>query len=189
MPKSSTVKPFLWLSGDCWDDIRAPASTVSIFGFGTDPTYGVFRGSTYAYLFSQGDILRFDFQLPHTYLEESDIHPHVHWSPMSGNPADDGDVVWLVDYTWANRYDIFPAPSAATTGAETVASADQYRHVRSELTTPLSGTSKTISSMIKITLERGAGGDGDTYGGAVALHEVDVHFQINSLGSRFEYVK
>ena len=53
----------------------------------------------------------------------------------------------------------------------------------------ISGAGKTLSSMLIIKLSRVANDVSDTYNADALLREFDIHFQIDSTGSRQEYVK
>jgi hypothetical protein len=53
----------------------------------------------------------------------------------------------------------------------------------------VSGVGQTLSSIISIKLSR-IGGDGtDTYGADALLKEFDIHYEIDTMGSREELVK
>ena len=60
-------------------------------------------GSTgvYTYQFDNNteEELFFAAQIPHAWKEGSNIYPHVHWYPTN---TDTGNVIWGLEYTWAN---------------------------------------------------------------------------------------
>lgn len=53
----------------------------------------------------------------------------------------------------------------------------------------ISMTGKKISCILLIRLSRVGGNGDDDYGEDARLLEFDIHYQVDSFGSRFEYVK
>jgi len=174
-----------------WEDLRVP-TTATRRGGSRFPTLEKFLddglGSQGLYLerfsASSEEELYFSCQLPHSYKEGTDLEAHIHWGPET---TATGNVIWGLEYAWANIGDPFPANSTiitATVPATTVAK----DHAVAELGN-IDGTGKTISSMLNCRIFRQAAAGGDTYGGEAWLYEIDFHYQIDSLGSRQEYVK
>ena len=161
-----------------YDDLRAPATTISIFGFGTDPD---FDATNLGYLFddSSTEILRVILQLPHAYKEGSDVEIHVHWQPTNTNT---GNVRWEVDYKWTNINDT----DAGSTTNDFVLDAGDGTAFKHQVASfgGTDGTGKTISSILSVTFSRVGGDASDTYVGDALLKEVDVHYEINTIGSR-----
>lgn len=125
----------------------------------------------------------FAIQLPHSYKQGSDIYPHVHWCPVNTNA---GNVLWQLEYSWANINGTFEAP----TTIESLDAADgtAWKHQLASFPA-ITGTGKTISSMIVCRLFRNPADGDDTYGSDAALLEFDIHYQIDSLGSQEETTK
>ena len=166
-----------------WDDSRVPITSTRVSG-SKPPTFKKFldngSGSQGVSLdhFSatQEQEVSFVSQFSHKYKHSSDIEPHFHWSPTDG---DTGDVVWGIEFTWANISDLFPN-TVLLTGAG--ASTGQKDHLYTDLPT-VSGTGKTGSSMIVGRIFRDATNVLDTYTGEAALLEFDWHRQEDKLGS------
>lgn len=175
------IEGCMYLEDTVWDDSRAPASTISIFGLGTDPS---FDSTNIGYLFdsSSTETLYIIMQIPHSYKEGSNIRPHIHWEPTDTNT---GYVTWQMEYKWTNIDDT-EAVSFTTISIDSNGDGTAYKHQVAPLP-EIDGTGKKISSILSIKLSRLGGSD--TYTGDALLKEFDIHYQINSLGSREEYIK
>jgi hypothetical protein len=174
-----------------WDDLRVSGSA---FRAGvTAPTLGNFlaAGGLKVWRFETGkhQEAHCEIQMPHNWKEGTDIHPHVHWVPCASNP---GNVVWELEYSWQNINGTF-APVSNMAIDATAAGGTAWVHKLSVFKTGgvdhITGTGKTISSMLVCRIHRNAGAGSDTYAADVGLLEFDIHYQIDSLGSRQEYTK
>lgn len=174
-----------------WDDLRFPAVGINPIGGGADPTIDTadpFMG-TLLFSASATNVIAGVAQMPHTWAEGTEIRPHIHWCPVTTNT---GNVLWRFSYMIANPYN--PADGAApaqSTFATTVTSVSTLiastgvvgQHL---LTTfgAITMTGYKISACIPWKLER-LGGDGtDSCTGTARLLEFDIHYQIDSYGSR-----
>lgn len=175
-----------------WNDIRIGSSSARLGA--TAPTLSAFlaAGDIKQITFdaAQHDEVHFEVQMPHDWKEGSNIYPHVHWAPAT---ADAGNVVWQLDYTWASINGTFGA-SATLTSAATAAGGTAWVHKMSNLLDGtgknyIVGTGKTISSMLVCRLHRDAGQGDDTLAAAVSLLEFDIHYEIDTIGSRTETAK
>jgi hypothetical protein len=172
-------------SGTSWDDMRIAGS--SIRSGVTAPTLGTFgpSGSLRVWRFESGkhQECEFEIQMPHNWKEGSRIYPHVHWTPVS---ATAGNVVWELEYSWANIGGTFGAPGNMANTAQ-AAGGTAWVHKLAPLLEGgndyIDGTGKTISSMLVMRLHRNAGSGGDTLAADVALLEFDIHYEIDSFGS------
>lgn len=165
-----------------WDDLRTSLVRAAVT---TDPpTLTVFRGATMANSFVQDatQSVMFDAQIPHTWLEGSDVHPHLHWSP--GNSTSTAVVRWGLEYTWANVHDPFPV--SQTVYANAAASGVAYDHLIASFGT-LSGVGKRVSSVFSCRLFREGANAADTFPvGAFAI-SFDFHLQMSSDGTVNEF--
>lgn len=169
--------------GAMWDDLRSPASGINPAGSPSAATPSTVDGSL---TFVKGNAAIAWFQIPHAWKKGTDISIHIHWSKSTSAA---GNVNWQIKSKWFNIGAVAPAFSPLTTGtlpiAEGTPTAD--KHLITEFP-DLSGAGKTLSSMICVYLERVNDGV-DTYTPAVNLYEIDIHYQVDSLGSDTEYVK
>lgn len=176
-----------------WDDMRAPASVVRVTGASNIPAYGSFLGNLQTLYFDDSTMEQVfvEFQMPHGYFLRSDIYPHVHWTPNANSNA--GEVVsWGLEYTWANFGQVFPSPTTIYTNSH--APVDSILVANRMYVTGFDAISKSnseLSGMLVCRLFRDATGAGltDDYGDDAGLLEFDIHYQINSRGSRQPWIK
>jgi len=121
--------------------------------------------------------------MPYTYKEGTDLMPHVHWSPKSTNT---GDVDWILEYTIVNIGGTF----GNTTTIHMLDTADGVidKHQIS-VGDAIDGSGLGISHMIVCRLYRDGGEGDDDFTGDASLLEFDLHFQIDTMGSRRELYK
>lgn len=170
-----------------WDDLQVNISSVRL-PTSSMPSWNVYKGSQVLTFSKDADeIIYFTAQLPHSYKEGSDIEFHIHTVYPDSNA---GGVRWNFTHSWANMGDDFPAATTVSTTIE--ASGDADAHTLDEIAATITGTGKTISSVILCSLEREgtyAGGDPDDYNNNVYLVALDFHFEKDTVGSRLEASK
>lgn len=168
-------------STPAFDDLRSPASGINPAGSPSAATPNTADGSL---TFSTGNVAVAWFQMPHARREGSPIHCHIHWSKSTSAA---GAVNRQMKYKVFNIGATAPAFSSLATGTEVVSNSNTAdKHALLEFT-DIDMTGKTLSAMVCIYLERVA--TGDTYGASVNLYEVDLHYEVDSFGSRTEFVK
>jgi len=145
-------------------------------------TSGSFGVATLAFYPDVISEIFFSAQLPHTYKQESDIYPHVHWMSPSGGS---GDIVWGLEYKWVS---VGAAATNTTITHRALECPTAGVHTATDIAT-LDGTGKTVSSMLMCRLFRDGTNALDTCTSKVFLSEFDFHFEINSFGSREIWVK
>jgi hypothetical protein len=123
------------------------------------------------------------WQLPHEWVEGSIVVPHVHWGPVNANA---GNVKWELEYVWQNNHAAHPGSNTTLT----VQSASELRAYGAQISSfgNISGAGKTISSLITFRIRRIAASASE-YGSDAGLLEVDLHVQVDSLGSDSETSK
>jgi hypothetical protein len=191
---------YLYGSAIAWDDLRFPALDTKLGG-SKDPGFAVFKtngaGSQGVFLYwfdkNTEEELYFVAQLPHRWAQGTDLEVHCHWVPAATAAGAGTDVCWGLEYTWVNINGTF-GNTALIYGDEQSNGATETltagKHYLTELGT-ISGTGKTLSSMLVCRIFRDAGGTGgtDDYDDDAGLLEVDFHIQIDSFGSDDEYAK
>lgn len=178
------------LEGDAivWDDLRVPVESTTKGGT-KDPDFGQFlnNGSSQGVWIQWFDKtteeeLYFTVQIPHSYKVGSNIQPHVHWVT---DDASDLNVVWGLEYSWANMNDTFSNTTIITgTGSNSGAN---YHHMTS--LGIIDGTGKSYSSMLVCRIFRDASNTADTFPQDAGLLEIDFHFQVQSFGTEYNPVK
>lgn len=176
-----------------WDDIRVPLETAKAPASGS-PDYEVGQRAgaggigVGAWAFDSGteQSLYFSVQLPHSYKEGTNIVAHVHCyidngATIDDSPSDDGDAILGIEYSWANMDAVF-GTTTVLSQTHTFGASDDYLHSVLELGA-ITGTSKTVSSMLLCRVFRDADAGGDLYSDDVFITEVDFHYQIDAPGS------
>jgi len=175
-----------------WEDLRVGMGSFTRRG-SADPNWVQFQdngaASTGIYLFafdaSTEQEVYFVIQMPHSWKEGTSIIPHVHWCP-DGNGGAGEKVSWGLEYAWKNINDVFGNTSIVYGDTATL---DEdlldNKHYMTNLTA-ISGSGQTISSCLVCRLFRDAGGNGgtDDYGNDAFLLDFDIHYEIDTVGSR-----
>jgi hypothetical protein len=127
----------------------------------------------------------FVVQLPHKYKEGSNVVFHIHWTiDTSGAGGGAENVEWDYSYSASSpTSDNSEQWPAATTGTQTVdvQNEAQHDHIMDDIVT-MTGTNFKISEVIIMSLTRT--GSTDSYGGHALLVSADVHYEIDTIGSR-----
>jgi hypothetical protein len=172
--------------GPQWDDVRTPVSSIKLPQV-NPPVETSYKGSLVLAFQDvaapQEQIAYFVIQFPHTYKEGTTVSPHIHWV---GSDASAGDVVWTLTYSWANMEEVF---SAQTSNTQTFANSSTLDYHNVGHFSDVVGTGKKVSSMLLGSIKRNSSNGADTYTGSAYLLEIDVHIQVESLGSVQEEVK
>ena len=136
------------------------------------------------YLMPQNDateILYLVVQMPHKWKEGSSIFPHVHYRRTSA-----GKPTFKIDYSWINIGSATSAPGTTLAlDQEVTTYSSGSIHQINKSAAAISGTGKTISSLLLVKLYR----DDNTVTGDVLTYQFDLHYEIDSLGSNLEYTK
>lgn len=180
-----------------WDDLMIPGHGVKTTGSSPPDLMTVFGPSSTIdyYAFDGGSTLEqvyFSLQLPHKWKEGSTIYPHVHFAPTSTNTGDTTPRVvrFTLEYTWANVGAAFGNSTTINLDSDPfVPNTSLWSHLLCKNGTGISGTGKTLSSMLMCRLFRDPTDNADTYPQDAAFLQFDIHYEIDSLGSEDEYIK
>jgi hypothetical protein len=185
-----------------FDDVRVPITSTKAGG-SKDPHFSVFKtngtGSQGVFLYwfdaSAEEELYFTVQMPHGYKLDTTIIPHVHWTPSvtaDGTPANQV-VRWGFEYTWADKGQTFGNTSISYASTHYPADANVVagKHYYSEFATltPTATAGKDISSMLICRIFRDATSLTDNYEQDAGILEFDIHYGIDTLGSRTDLSK
>lgn len=173
-----------------WDDLRITPGSFDRPGV-ADPdfvAYDVNGGGVSTYLpeFAKNDIASFTIQMPHHWKEGTNIYCHIHWTPgPRGNEENGATVGWKIDYSWANRDANFPTMS--TLDLSDACDGTDHKHQMTP-DVAITGTGKTISSMLICNVKRTDTGADDTWSSTTTgelplLLEIDFHYEIDTAGS------
>ncbi len=174
-----------------WEDLQVPVSSVKVQGASHTPDWGAFLTTLQILWFDAGTMEQVFFvaQLPHTYKEGTNIEAHVHWTPSINGVQANHTVRWGLEYSWANIGATFPNTPTIIYGSAHMPSEQLVtnRHYTNSLG-QITGTGKTISSMLICRLFRDATDNGaDTYTGDAGLLEFDFHYEVDRPGSIAAY--
>jgi hypothetical protein len=145
--------------------------------------------------------VHFTMQLPHSYLEGSTLHLHVHWIGAASENA--VTPRWGLEYQWKNIGSIFAANKpiiytdginygSSDTGTTTHANVTAGRHYMSFFTPMVTNPDRLhpdeaydrISSVLIGRLFRDSANAADSYTNKVGLLYIDAHILLDSIGSR-----
>lgn len=173
--------------GDRWEDMRFPVTTINPPGVASDPDIDPNTGLL---LFDAAstELIFVVAQMSHTWDEGTGIRPHIHWFKTT---SAEGDVAWRCRYRMFPIGDVGDAEWQDLGMFTTPPVSDNDTALTHALTSfgEIDMTGLTLSDMIIFEISRVGGDASDTYGADVALLEFDIHFIINSRGSRGEFIK
>ena len=180
-PAGSTLE----LITPVWDDlsismaqVRTPASSA--------PTWMPYKGSQVpAFSPTQVNALYFSAQLPHSYMEGTDLQFHIHIA-YPDNAA--GNSVWYFTYSWANPTAPFPNATLSPQVVVVSPTTTDY-HQKATIVANMDGTGKTISSVLLCMIQRTGTHLSDDYASEIYLVSGDFHFMQDTIGSRQENTK
>ena len=126
--------------------------------------------------------LQLGFQLNHDYKEGSDIVPHLHlYIPDDGTG---GVIKFYMNYTWTNIDATGTVSETTVSGTVTRAASAGINHNAILSFGTITGTGKTISSVFMCRIYRDPADVADTFGTSVWLKSADLHYEVDSIGSR-----
>ena len=167
-----------------WDDIRI---AIALRGSGgNNPTFALLEGGLYAYKFAGNatNEIFFEVQMPHSWAEGTTIYPHVHWVSNGSNTTD--AVTWGLEYDWENISGSFGGTTSTITNS-VLSTGLKVQNINELASAGISGTGKNISSMLLCRLYRSGGSDPNN--DDCFLLTFDIHYQINTIGSRDKLTK
>jgi hypothetical protein len=166
-------------SADTMDDIR-----VTIDRGSNSAQLGSLTGipGPQIWFFRDGEgieAMSFTVQLPHNWKEGSTIHPHIHWIPKTS--AATGTMKWNLEYTWADTDGTYSGltTSSVTTNGPFV----MNQHIMTNLTSGnvgISGSGKTISSVLICRIYRNSSDEEDTYSGDAGGLSMDFRISLKN---------
>lgn len=173
-----------------WNDSMIPASTFRTGG--TALAFAEFKGNIYMHRLDIGDIFYVQIQLPHNMAVNTMISPHLHLACNSAIETTNYNVEVTTEYSWANIGSAFPENVVVSSGQIlSFQNSPQYTHKLLELAdiTPTTGQGG-ISSYVIFRVERiEASTQPISPANSVFILGMDIHYQIDTLGSRQEIVK
>lgn len=153
---------------------------------------GSSRG-VYLYSFADGASemeIFFSAQMPHAW-DGGAISIHAHWVPYAA--ATDKKVIWGLEYNFKRIGEVFGGNAAIVYDTALFPADADYvagKHYISEFADITPGaTQNGISAILIGRLFRKSNDAADNYTNKAGLLYIDIHYQLNSLGSTDEYTK
>lgn len=172
-----------------WEDYVTPLTKATFGGSANDPTLtklyddGAASGGVWALKFADGDEVLVTAQIPHRWKEGSDIYPHIHFICDSDvDPSDNFGIEF--EWAWADQGEDYPATSTLETNdIPTGVNTNNMHQIANISAAALSGAGHTISSILMCRIKRVVA-DADNYAGGVSILDFDIHYNIDTIGSR-----
>ncbi len=139
-------------------------------------------------MFSDGDEALITLQMPHSWKEGTTIFPHIQYMATTDvSPADNFGIEF--EYAWADIDEDFPANSTlSTVDISTGVNTNNMHQVGNVTAAGISGAGHTLSSVLLCRIKRVVA-TGDNYAGGIAIMDFDIHYHIDTIGSRQEAAK
>lgn len=174
-----------------WEDLRVDGLSTRVGVVAPTDEVG-FKGNNNFYarnfVHTQADEVQFHIQYPHQMIIGSDLSPHVHFSPWITGTNDVQAVRFILEYYWAGINEEFGSGTSYTM-AYTWTGSNQWVHLIADGELGEFDTSgKGLSSMMKCRLYRD-NTIANNLAGKITFLYFDVHYMVDSLGSKDEYVK
>ena len=147
-----------------WEDLRFPATGINPPGADSDPTLSDTSGLLEFSKSAVNTIIGVA-QMPHSWLEGSSLHPHIHVT----HPDDGaGNTIWRLSYKLSNINGTYPATFTDQAVQTFAAPENATKHSLFEFP-EIVMTGYTLSSCVIWKLSRVGNNDGDTYDDVLSL--------------------
>ncbi len=152
----------------------------------TIPTWTILTAGSpfYAYAYQVSDQQWFFYHLQHDYSPGTPIYLHAHWMT---NGTSVNTVKWEFTYSFAKGFNQGAASNYDTTGTvvtvEEAASGTAFRHMTSEISTPISDPDFEVDGILMVRLRRITNG-GSENADTVFLTMADCHYQSNTFNTK-----
>lgn len=167
-----------------WDDLRFPATALDAQN--KNDNVPEFDTTNIGFLFDKDatEELYIIAQMPHSWEIGTSISPHIHWSASATDT-----VVWRLGYKYADVNSAFQADYTYDTLYANLDTADiNYHDLHGFADMDLSSLSG-VSAIILFRLGRLGAESSDKLNADALLREFDIHYKVDGLGSRQEYIK
>jgi hypothetical protein len=168
-----------------WDDFVVPVTAIRLSGANPADEVSYKSGMVISFDNTVDEYAYFVIQLPHRYKEGTDIIFHIHWTvKTSGAGVGAENVKWIFTYSAsspASPAESWPAASTATVTID-VQNDSADDHLIDTIAT-MTGTNFKISEVIICSLQRDTT-VANNYSDEVYVVSMDVHFEIDTMGSR-----
>lgn len=178
-----------------WDDIAPYYITGQGANVAAAAAYGTTGFVWYKLTATDGkdEELQYSFQIPHRWQAGTAIEPHLHVVPSANGSAGNEDVKMQISYQWVNIGEAYGTASSdmITPAAKkfTVSATGGNKHTLWDFDA-ITASGKTLSGDLAFIVRRLSKTDAtDNYTGDIWLRYIDLHVEIDSLGSITELSK
>lgn len=186
----------LTLQGDAtqWDDLRFPLQgqrldvSAGRIDYNYDECTVDFQDNTRY----PNEVICFAAQMPHAKKMDSNAYVHLHWLQNQNATPN-----WLIETWWYNNGDEVSSPTKTlsmwSSNELTYSSGTLAQITVFPVASP--PANEMVSSILKIRLFRDTANastlftGADPYIGTVQADELDIHYEINTFGSKLQYMK
>ena len=167
------AKTVYYSNTNTFDDLQFNVSTLDPVGIATPPALVANSGrdgEALAAVFNASDVTLINIKMPHTWVQESTIYPHLHIEPQTANAITN---TWIVKYSIASIGGTFPAWTVQT-NTVVIAGGAQWGHKLVSLPTngiPMTGFTGA-SVLVNLRFECVSVSE-DTH-----VKSVDVHYRV-----------
>lgn len=176
-----------------WDDIIIPITHTRI-PVANFPTWTSFVSPLFAYTFAVNDYVEFSFEMPHDYKEGTDLDCHIHGA-TNGLEGTDKYIKFQLDYTIsANNYNLTTGIGSVFTNSASISHEFKIPANTTDRSGfyfdigDILGTDIKIGSQVHCKLSR-ITSSGTAVAANPFISTFGIHYQIDTIGSRQEYVK
>lgn len=179
----TSVGKTLVLVNPTWDDQQVNLGAVGVGS--SAPTWTAYKSSkVLAFSKSQDNEITFTLQYSHRIKTGTSTEMHVHTIAPDNNA---GDVVWQLTVSYASINGTF-GDAETFTKTQSIAADSANVHKVFEIVAEML-ENVGISGVAFCSLKRLGTDVADTYDNDIYLAALDSHFQIDTMGSRQEYIK
>ncbi len=185
------------LDSGVWNDIQTSAANMRTGG--TAMTFDILSGvgatANYQYRFDTLDEVYCTVQFPHGMKVNSVIHPHLHIINRTALTGVASTVYFTMYYAWVDINTNAAATAgvidyASVAGNKNLQNLGQFYHGIVDFGTITPGAGQgNISSMLLVKLVRNNAGTNVYSGNEIFTLGFDVHYEIDTIGSRQEFIK
>lgn len=173
-------------SDGLWEDLRFPAQGINPPGAASDPSRNTTDGLL-EFSDSADNIVAGAAQMPHGWISESTISPHIHVASADAtDPTSPNDKTrWTFDYKICDVGSAVPASYTTLTADDTMdahVGSEPVHQLISLGTIAMTGFQDSCCILWKLT-RKGSDGTNDTYPDVIRLIEFDIHYRVGTLGS------
>ena len=171
-----------------WNEIVVRPSSVRVNPVNTKPDYitWLFPAQSYSFDAAAAESLYFAVEIPHSHKIGTGIEAHIHWAPST---TDTGNCAWKIAWMVQDINDTFAFTAGDTLSVRQAGVGTAYDHQLANLGTISMAGVSNVSAVMTGVLFRDAALASDTFTGEAIFLDLGFHFQMDSLGSRWEFAK